>query len=253
VDSTIRQALAKNPVDRPTMEELVGDLGDRLSELGSPDREATAILPGRKPEKRRRPGREPVQRQRRRRRVPWPLLAVVLGIAIAAAVVAVVLASRDGDGGGASANGNPPPAGPVALKAVASHDPPPGDGHEHDERIQFATDGDPTTYWETEHYNEGLSGSGKKGVGLVLDARRPVRLERLSLQSDTPGFDAVIKAGSSTSGPFTQVSSSQTVQSSARFSLTVAQPERYYMIWVTSLAPGFERTHVNEVTASTAG
>jgi hypothetical protein len=31
--------------------------------------------------------------------------------------------------------------------------------------------------------------------------------------------------------------------------LNVPQARRYYLIWITQLAPGFERTHVNEAVA----
>jgi hypothetical protein len=79
--------------------------------------------------------------------------------------------------------------------------------------------------------------------------RRPLSaLSSLTITSDTPGFNARIKAGSSTAGPFRQVSGSQTVGSSTTFSLNVPSPERYYLIWITYLASG-GYADINEVTA----
>jgi hypothetical protein len=67
--------------------------------------------------------------------------------------------------------------------------------------------------------------------------------------SDTPGFTANIEAGESSNGPFDSVSPSQEVGSRTTFNLTIATPRRYFLVWITKLAPGYERTHLNEVTA----
>src|SRR5207249_2311463 len=80
---------------------------------------------------------------------------------------------------------------PVHLTAVAAYDPE-GDDHEKDELVPRASDGDPATYWTTETYS---SWGWKKGVGLVLDAGRPVRLTHLVLVTDAPGYTASIRAG----------------------------------------------------------
>src|SRR5207247_8403156 len=106
---------------------------------------------------------------------------------------------------------------------------------------------DPATYWTTEHYNSGLQ---KPGVGLVLAAPTAKKLSSVSVTSDTPGFTAVIKAGSSQDGPFTSVSSSQTVGTTGtKFSID-GPATRYYLVWITDLGPN-AAAHVNEVTART--
>jgi hypothetical protein len=106
-----------------------------------------------------------------------------------------------------------------------------------------------STYWETERYDSVDFGGLKDGVGIVVDAGRAVKLGSLSIVSDTPGYMARIEAGASSNGPFNAVSPSQTVGSRTTFSLSVDQPQRYYLVWITRLAPGYARTHVNEVTA----
>jgi len=138
------------------------------------------------------------------------------------------------------------------VKAVAPYDPPPGDGQEDNSNIPNATDGNPNTAWETEQYASPLFGNLKSGVGLVLAAPHPVKLSSLTITSDTPRFNARIKAGSSPSGPFQRVSSSQTVEHRTTFKLDVPSPERYYLIWITELVPqsnGFSWADANEVTA----
>jgi putative peptidoglycan lipid II flippase len=169
------------------------------------------------------------------------LLVVLAAVGVGAAVYYVLRDSgSDGGGGGA----------PVHLVASNAYDPQ-GDGHEHDEEVANATDGNPATAWETEDYRGSVTfGNLKDGVGIVLDAQRPVRLGSLTVLSDTPGYVARIEAGTSSSGPFDPVSSSQTVGGRTTFSLSVDPARRYYLVWITRLAPGYARTHVNEVTTS---
>ena len=107
-----------------------------------------------------------------------------------------------------------------------------------------ATDGDPSTYWTTESYSDFES---KDGVGLVLETARLVALGRLVVRSDTPGFEAVVKAGSKADGPFEDVSKSAQVGTRTTFELDTGGKEyRFYLIWITSL-DGV--AHVNEVRA----
>jgi hypothetical protein len=137
----------------------------------------------------------------------------------------------------------------VHLVASNAYDPH-GDGHEHDNEVPNATDGDPATFWETEDYRGSLTfGNLKDGVGIVLDAQRPVQLRSMTIVSDTPGYVARVEAGASSSGPFNSVSTPMTVGNRTTFSLTVDSAQRYYLVWITRLAPGYPRTHVNEVTA----
>jgi hypothetical protein len=74
-----------------------------------------------------------------------------------------------------------------------------------------------------------------------------VKLQALRVVSDTPGFIADVKAGSSANGPFDTVSGSRTVGGETTFQLSVPVPDRYYLLWITRLAPGYPRTHVSEV------
>src|SRR5439155_4551837 len=103
-------------------------------------------------------------------------------------------------------------------------------------------------YWETDHYSNQSFGNLKDGVGVVFDAGSAVRLAKLRVRTDTPGFKAIVKAGTGATGPFDAVSSDRTVGSDTTFDLDVTSPERYYMLWLTSLPSG-DQAHVNEITA----
>ena len=158
---------------------------------------------------------------------------------LAAVVGGILLAS------GAATTRVPTAGDPVELQGVAAFDPqPPGDGEEHSERVQDATDGDPATYWTTETY----SSFSKPGVGLVLDAGEPRELSQLAVTTDTPGFTAEIRAGDSPEGPFDAVGRpSRTVGRRARPGISTG-PTRSTTWSGSPSSTGV--AHVNEVEAS---
>jgi hypothetical protein len=94
----------------------------------------------------------------------------------------------------------------------------------------------------TESY---LAGLQKAGVGLLLDARKAVRLTRLTLTTDTPGYTALIEAGPAASGPFQAISGARTVAATTTF-LLHGSAARYDVVWITKLD---HVAHVNEVRA----
>ena len=164
---------------------------------------------------------------------------------IAAGVAAYLVLQDSGGGGGEAA------AERRCISSPSNAYDPHGDGQENDDQVSNATDGKLTTSWETENYRGSRTfGNLKDGVGIVFDAGRPVKLDTLTVQSDTPGFIAEVQAGASSTGPqFTTVSSSETVARRTTFQLDVPAARRYYLLWITRLPAGVERTHVSEVTA----
>ena len=125
----------------------------------------------------------------------------------------------------------PRPAPFVKLTAAGAFDPE-GDGHERDEEAPLAVDGRPDTFWRTERYARFF----KTGVGLVLDARRRVRVEQVVVDSPTPGIKAAIRLGNSPQGPFSTVAKARTLNAQTRFAVA-KRPGRYVVVWVTSLPP----------------
>ena len=144
------------------------------------------------------------------------------------------------EGDGATTDG-----APVQLRGVGAHDPPPGDGEEHDDEAALATDGDATTFWRTETYDASLEAIGKPGVGVVLDAGSQRELARIQVRTDTPGFTAQIVAGDSATGPFVSVAEPKATRAITSWDLD-GEPARYYVVWITEL-DGI--AHVNEVRA----
>lgn len=238
--------MAKDPRDRfRSMDELCTELAACLGpESAISAAETMVVAPRRRPWRRwpraARPPREGLS--------VWPLILLLAGLALLAVILAAVFTfTGPGEGfrnfvkkktGAAAA-----PAEPVRLAGVSAYDPV-GDQTEHDSSAGNATDGDPSTYWNTEHYDGALP---KKGVGLVLDAGGPQRLTQLVVRSDTPGFSATIESSNSSSGGFAPVSKSQTAAFNTPFALRGGSA-RYYLVWITSLGPN-SSVELNEVTA----
>jgi serine/threonine-protein kinase len=234
----IDRLLAKQPVDRPaSMDDVVSELEAVLAELDAKEGDEGTMIMRRSSGAPARPKRRQAPRARRDRRIPvWPLL-LAAGI-LAAVVVGIVLAARaDDEPGGGRATG-----APVRLEGVASYDPQGDDKAEHPERVADATDGDPSTYWTTSTYFGDFS---KDGVGLVLRADgKPVRVV---VTTDTPGYTAEIRAGSSEQGPFDAVvGAAKTVAASTTWDLEDTDG-RYLVVWITELD---RLAHVNEVEAT---
>jgi hypothetical protein len=178
---------------------------------------------------------------------------VSLAALIAIGAVLAALALHGGTGVFSihrSSTGGAGGGGSVQLSAVTAYDPygsPPG--QEHNAEAHFATDGKAGTYWETERYYATFAEIGKRGVGLVLDAKAPVQLHELGIATATPGFTAVIRAGDLPgSFPYT-VSSSMVVSDGTQFAISGGK-HRYYVIWITSLPPGGPTVRINEVKAA---
>jgi eukaryotic-like serine/threonine-protein kinase len=239
VDAALRKAMAKDPDDRfPSMDDLVAELESCLVVLAEPDAERTVMDAPPVPA----PSRRPESRRRRQRRSRTPLVLILVALVAVGVAVGAYFGLRGSGSGGGGGDGS------VHLTASNAYDPE-GDGREHDEEVSNATDGNLRTYWETEHYSSDTFGNLKGGAGIVVDAGRPVQLRAITVASDTPGYVARIEAGASSSGPFDSVSSSETVGVSTTFRLSGGPAQQYYLVWITQLAPGQGRAHVNEVGA----
>ena len=232
VAAAIDRALEKDPAQRfPTMDAFAAELEACLAELDrGEDAGATMVIPAST-----RLGPPP------RGRKPAARLPIFIGSLGALAIAAIVVGLLTLGG-----KGNAVPVGAqIAIAGVGAYDPF-GDGTEHDAAAINATDGNPSTYWSTESYNSGLE-PVKKGVGILLDAHAATQVSRITVVTDAPGFTAEIRATNIRDTLGQKVSEKRSVARTTRFAIDESTPKRYYLIWITKLAPGGHFAHVNEV------
>ena len=131
---------------------------------------------------------------------------------------------------------------PLGSSAANDYDPQ-GDSQEYPSATQNAIDGQRPTNWETETYENGVWPNGKTGVGLYVDAGKPLPGRRLDVVTSTPGFEAAVYGAPNgvpgTIDGWTKLSGTETVAENQRFQLDTAQRRfRYYLVWITTLPEG---------------
>jgi hypothetical protein len=107
----------------------------------------------------------------------------------------------------------------------------------------LAIDGDPNTYWQTQHYDN--NALAKAGTGLYLEPGSPTTARELDITTDTPGFTVTIYARDS--APPLSWPDSSWVKISAPMVLSQRNTTiplsagttsyGYYLVWITSLGP----------------
>ena len=124
-----------------------------------------------------------------RLRRPKRVLAMTLLVLALLAATAVFLATRTEKGTVGRVVKKPAELTEVRLARGAANDyDPEGDNKESSGATGNAIDGNLGTNWSTETYQGGFEGSNKSGVGLYVDAGKPVPARGLTLATATPGF-----------------------------------------------------------------
>jgi serine/threonine-protein kinase len=233
--SAVERALEKDPDRRfSSMSAFVSELERVREDLRQGgEQDATAIIRG--PIVPERPVPAP---STRRKRSAWPLVLILAGLALGAIAAGLLLF---GNVTGSGKNGSD--SGPIHLRAVATYDPY-GDGTEHDEEIGNATDGDRSTYWETEEYSN--LHALKPGVGIVFDAGRTVSPKEIVVRASGTDLKARIQTGSSSTDVKRLASPTIAVDGRTVFKIVKGVPARYFALWITQV---IGRAIVYEVTA----
>jgi tRNA A-37 threonylcarbamoyl transferase component Bud32 len=232
--AVIEHATSKELANRyPSVGQMVRDLeevlGYEAARTGETEGEATVVL-------RQLPGA--VGRSWWRRRLPR-IAVSALGIVALAVIAGVVIETMGGDGGQPAVSGD---LAQIRLGATDAddYDPAPGDGQENGEAVRLALDGDPSTAWETERYDSPELGNIKDGVGLYLDAGRPVVARAIRIVTPKEGWVVQLNVANDvpqTVADWTRVGGAD--MDSARKTLgldTGGQRFRYYLLWITRLA-----------------
>jgi hypothetical protein len=247
--SVVDRATAKETANRyATADDMVRDLEQVLTievaRSGEATGEATTVLRALSGDTKEF---MPVRLRNPRR---WFLTVLAVLLLVGAAVA--YFSTRTEKGAGPAVTPRAAGLERVALggDAANDYDPQSDDKEESPEATRNATDGNRTTAWDTETYRSDFQSLGKDGVGLYVDAAKPVSGRRLDLTSSTPGFTASIYAATRVphdiSG-WTKVSDDVKVGESERISLdTAGKRFRYYLVWITSLPDG-DKAQIQEL------
>jgi eukaryotic-like serine/threonine-protein kinase len=180
------------------------------------------------------------------------LLLALVGVAV------WFLASRAEKGPGAGPVVADPPGlerVQLASDAASDYDPEGDDLEESPEAANLVLDGQPNTAWDTETYEAGFEGAAKSGVGLYVDAGRPIPARRLSLVTSTPGFEAAVYASNTKPGSlrgWKKVSTTEKVRERQVFQLDLGQRQEFrnYLVWISQLPPEEGKAKIEELRLS---
>jgi serine/threonine-protein kinase len=239
--------LKKRYSDALTLQaDLEEALARELARTGRSTGEATAVLRT-LPEGTRR--RLPFRMRRR-----LPIIAVIALLLAGGAVTGVLLwQARDRTVRGTGTGTVKPEPGTrvVSVKRTSANDfDPLGDKEEHGNEAFAAVDKDSGTDWSTEGYTSGQL--GKDGVGIYVDADPGVDARSIEIDTPETGWKAEVRVADGSSPPkdldgWDKVASGTIDSKHQRFRLK-GERHRYYLVWITALAPDSERVKISEIT-----
>ena len=130
----------------------------------------------------------------------------------------------------------------AAVSAATLYDPSPtSDGAER-KQIADSYDGNPGTAWPTDLYRRNATfGNLKKGLGIAYDFGEAVTLKKVKIVTQKPGIDLQILAGDAPDAAdpssYRKVGEAFGLGASQEIDLTAGAAARYYVVWITKLAP----------------
>jgi eukaryotic-like serine/threonine-protein kinase len=251
LDRMTCKELRKRYADALTLQaDLEEALTRELSRTGQSTGEATAVLRTLPEGARRR-----LPFRLRRRRTPMMIVAFVLLVVVAIPTIYLLgreAAHRTERGTGQGTVKPEPGTRVVSVKRTSATDfDPAGDNkEEHPQQAFNVVDKDSGTEWTTEGYSSGEL--GKDGVGIYIDADPGVDARSIEVDTPDPGWTAEIRAADGSSAPkdiagWKKIAGGTVDSKHKRFRLD-GKRHRYYLVWITALAPGTERVKIAEIT-----
>ncbi len=184
----------------------------------------------------------PPATRRRRRRGSWLWLVLVFLVAAAAGVGAYLVVRNQADTGGNGSNTGTSSSAPPANQATATVTDfdPFGDQTESSATVGNVVDGDLTTAWQTEGYDNFAE---KKGVGLRFDLNGTYSLTSVKVVATEAGWSGAIyvsNASASTLATLAEwgdpVATGSDLGAAHTFSVS-PQSVRSVLVWFTALPP----------------
>ncbi|MBB5072585.1 protein kinase family protein [Saccharopolyspora gloriosae] len=116
-------------------------------------------------------------------------------------------------------------------------------------------DGDPSTSWATDSYNDQFGNGFKSGTGTVLSFSAPTTVREVVIDSPSAGTVVEIRAADGTSPNFdsSPLLGQQTLAAGkTTIPIDAAQPTQNVIVWLTQISPsgGKFQTRINEISIS---
>jgi hypothetical protein len=241
IEAVILKALAKDPNDRF---QTAAEMGSALSSnAGNAD---TRVMPATTRVPRTEP---PPAGAKADMRWGWALLAIGLLVALLAWLIPTLADDIGSEGRGGQPGGEQGDAGEgdaIEVGPVADFDPH-GTGGEHGEDAELAADGNESTEWATENYDDPFELIGKPGVGLVFDLRDSVEVARVEISGNAGPLEVMAademapdETGFESVGQLDGLDGSESVG-------TEGTSGRYWLVWITELPEGAGTASLAEV------
>lgn len=123
---------------------------------------------------------------------------------------------------------------------------PEGDGQDNPEDAGKTIDGDPSTSWSTVDYKHFATfGNLKAGMGVIIDLGKPTAVRQVTIQTTTPGIDLQVRSGDQPGGQadaYAVAGQTSNATSSVTIPITGGGEHRYWVVWITKLAPNNDGT-----------
>lgn len=248
LDATVTKALAKDPEQRWSSADEM-----RRALEGTPSGGTTAVI-ARPPSLERET--TPAEPHRSDTRWVGPVLALIVFGLLLAFLVPRLLEDEPSGGGRSRPDSRSGPArggagAPLEVAEAGSLDPD-GDGDEHSDEAPLAIDGNSSTAWGAEDYQDSLELIGKSGIGLVLDLGSAQDVTSVEIATSTPGFTFEIRAGDSApqvAADLEEVGSVDAAGASEEVTFDEEVGARYWLVWITKLpGEGGGTVEIQEVT-----
>ena len=236
LEVVVLQALEKDPALRP------GSAHDLKAKLvkQTPDSQTSVI--------RRVPTPGPPRHHEPHGDASWVARVLILVVAVVLIAIggAWLLSEQDEDGGNRGGQEPGDASAPLTIANATDFDPE-GDGTEHATETRLAWDGNGSTAWSTEDYDDGFEGVDKTGVGLVFDLGRSSEVGTVEV-SASAGIDIEIRSGDELGAAqqaFDLVDESSDI--GAEESFEIDGSGRYWLIWITGLPGDTGTAEISEV------
>ena len=167
----------------------------------------------------------------------WPVVGLIVGAVLLAAIAAWVL-----DEGTPTGSDRNEPSGGTEVSEIEVSAPtdfdPEGDGTEDSGGLVEAIDGDPSTGWKTDTYEDPLS-TYKSGVGMLFDLGDAAEVGRIAVTTPDSDLDVQILAGDSRPDSAEDLEVvAEEEGASGTIEFTPDTRARYWVVWITDLPGG---------------